>query len=89
MKILFIVNDTLPVQTQPRLDEELVELQAFIGDGIDARRRHAADLAAAEGADVTPADVVGQHEHHIGPVLRRGGGRQAGDYEAGHGEDCQ
>ena len=57
---------------QRRLDQELRQPQAFGGELIDARRRRPAQLAAAIGADVAVADVVGENEEDVGLHLPRG-----------------
>ena len=52
-----------------RLHQVLRQPQALAGELVDARRRHAADLARAVGADVAVADVVGQHDDDVRFVL--------------------
>ena len=73
----------------PRLDEELGQLQAFVGDGVDAGCGHAADLTAAVGADVAPSDIVGQHENHVGFFGRRNRVGQQDRHQDGQREDVE
>ena len=48
------------------LDQILREAQTLAGELVDARRRRAAQLAAAVGPEVAVADVVGEDEHDVG-----------------------
>ena len=48
------------------LDQILREPQTLAGELVDARRRRAAQLAAAVGPEVAVADVVGEDEHDVG-----------------------
>ena len=52
-----------------RLHQVLRQPQPLAGELVDARGRHAPDLARAIGADVAVADVVGQHDDDVRSVL--------------------
>ena len=85
---------------QRGLDQKLRQPQPFFGELIDARRRRAAQFAAAVGSEVAVADIVGEDEDDVGLaagcghrrrlLLRvrgsRGRGRQRGGQHgaAGH-----
>ena len=58
-------HERSPRRGAARLHQELGHLQALGGNGIDARGRHPAHLTATVGADITPADVISEHQYHI------------------------
>jgi len=54
-----------PARGALRLDVEVQQLQALIGDLVDPRRRRAAQDPAAVAAQLTPAEVVPEKHHDV------------------------
>ena len=61
-------HQTRPGGGAAGLDEKLGEHQTFSRERIEAGRRCAQHCPTAIGADIAKTEVVGKHQHHIGPL---------------------